>query len=432
MSKHLMTGISIYTGEKFIEKGYIFIEDGVIREVGEGRADWELGREADSFQSFENRKVLIAPGLVNAHTHTGMGYLRGVADDVSFEEWLFNQMLPREELFTEEDVYWSALFSQLEMIKNGITTFCDMYVFPSTVCRSVAETGMRALITRGLIDSNGDGDGGRLEENIDAFNKWNGKANGRIKVGLGPHAPYTCSDEYLKKVSQIAYDRGMTVNIHLKEAARERDMYSFAKLGELGMFKNNTLAVHCVYLTDDDIKVISENGVNIIHNPSSNLKLANGVAPITELLEKNVRISLGTDSVASNNSLDIWREMLLSALLHKGIKNDPLAIPAKLSWKFATINGAQALGFEKVGKIEPEYKADLILVNLDDVSYYPLQNIESQLVYSGKSSDVLATMVDGEWLYYFGKFPKMDANKIKFEISERSRRINQEFLDSKK
>ncbi len=429
MSSFLMTGVSIYTGNKYIEKGYIYIVDGIIEKIGEGRVDWELGREADSFQSFENRKVLVSPGLVNSHTHTGMAYLRGVADDVSFEEWLFNQILPREDLFSEEDVYWASLLSQLEMIKNGITCFCDMYVHTSTICRTVEETGMRALITRGLTDNAGDN--GRLAENVDTFERWHGKANDRIRVGFGPHAPYTCSMDYLSEIAAAASERGAIVNIHLKEAAREADMYSFRQLEETGLFRNRTLAVHCVYVNEEDMNVMAENGIYMIHNPSSNLKLANGFAPIKKIMDKNIPVALGTDSVASNNSLDIWREMLLSSLIHKGIEKTPTIIPAKTALNFATECGAKALGFDKVGKLEEGYKADLILIDLENISYHPAQNIESHLVYSGRSSDVLATMVDGEWLYYFGKYPNLDESRIKFEIAERSFRIDEEFKNSR-
>jgi len=417
----LFTGVKIFTGKEIIKKGFILIENGVIKKVGVGRADWHVGKQVDNFQSFENKNFMFIPGFVNAHAHSGMAFLRGAGGDRTFEEWLFKEITPREAKLDAEAVYISAILSQMEMARNGITAFCDMYFHSDQICKAVSEFGMRASITRGLLDKGGEN--GRLEENLKLFDHWNNAGNGLIKVGFGPHSPYMCSREYLKLIAKTALELNSFVNIHIRESEKEKEMYSIEELADTGIFNVRCLVAHGVYIKEKEMDILNKDTVHIIHNPSSNLILANGIAPIPQFRRKGINTALGTDSVASNNTLDIWREMLLSALIHKGNLKDPTVISASDAFEMATLGGAQALGFEDTGLIGEGYKADLALINLDSSHYFPENDLISNLVYSGRSSDVIGTMVEGEWIYYFGKYPKIDERKVIKKAKEKFQQL---------
>src|SRR6056297_2058729 len=212
------------------------------------------------------------------------------------------------------------------MARNGITSFVDMYMMLDSIIKAVGEFGMRAYICRGLVDNSLE-DGQRLKENRDAYKKYHGSANGRISVGFGPHSPYLCSKAYLKKVADVAQELNALVHIHLKESRKEKDQYTFRELADIGLFNTQTIAAHCVYASFDDIQVLNDYNVSVAHNPSSNLKLANGIAPVEEMLQQGVNVCLGTDSVSSNNSLDLFKEVLLASLIHKGKNKDPESVP---------------------------------------------------------------------------------------------------------
>ncbi len=407
----IISGIQIFTGEEWIQNGRILIENGVIHEIGAAQKRENEISKADSFQSFETKNILAIPGFVNAHTHTGMMALRGFGDDMNFETWLFDHILPREDKLTESDVYYSTLFAQMEMARNGITTFADMYMHTEVVGRAISEFGMRASLCRGLVDQNGNGN--RLEENIRAFEKWHLYDRGRIRVGFGPHAPYTCSKEYLREVGKVAQQNDTFIHIHVKESLKESDAYSLKDLAEQGILSDQTICAHCVHVNDEDIQIMAQKGVGVVHNPSSNLKLGNGIAPIQKMKGKGIVVGLGTDGVASNNSLDLWKEMYLCSLIHKGANQNPCLFSAEEVFRMATLDGHHVLGFPAVGILKKGYDADITFIDLDHIHYTPVSNLSSHLVYSGRSSDVVATMVQGKWIYYFGSYPQIDAQEVK-------------------
>jgi len=412
--KKIIDNIHILKDETIIENGFIEIEDGIISNIGESSNNKANTLALD----LKGKRILAIPGMINSHTHSGMAALKGAGDDLPFEQWLFQTIIPLEEQLDDEMIYLSTMISQMEMARNGITTFVDMYMMLDSIIKAVDEFGMRAYICRGLQDDSLE-DGQRLQKNIKAYEKYHGTANGRISVGFGPHSPYLCSKEYLKKIADVAQELNALIHIHLKESQKESHQYTFRELANIGLFNTQTIAAHCVYADSDDIQVLKEFNVSVAHNPSSNLKLANGIAPIEKMHQEGVNVCLGTDSVSSNNSLDLFKEMLLASLIHKGETKDPQAIPATVSFKMATSNGANAVGQKNIGLLEKGMRADIAFLDMDNINLFPLIRPISNIVYSGRGSDVIATMVDGDFIYYFGTYPKINEEAIKKQFMEK-------------
>lgn len=410
----IIKNVQILCDEKIIEDGFIKIENGVISDIGKGSVD---DTHADLID-LKGKNLLAIPGMINSHTHSGMASLKGTGDDLTFENWLFKTIIPLEEKLDDEMIYLSTMISQMEMARNGITTFVDMYMMLDSIVKAVNEFGMRAYICRGLVDDSMRDDE-RLKKNIKAYEKYHGSARGRISIGFGPHSPYLCSKEYLKKIADTAQQLNALIHIHLKESQKERHQYSFRELSEIGLFNSNTIAAHCVYANEEDIQVLKKFNVSVSHNPSSNLKLANGIAPIDQMIRQGVNVCLGTDSVSSNNSLDLFKEMLLASLIHKGKTKDPQTIPASSSFKMATLNGAKAIADDGLGILEKGKRADITFLDTENINLFPFKNPISNLVYSGRGSDVIATMVDGEFIYYFGTYPKINEEAIRKQFIEK-------------
>ena len=370
----------------------------------------------------DGRDSLIMPGLINSHTHIAMSLLRNYADDLPFWPWLTEKILPAEKNLTKESVYWGSMLSIAEMISSGTTTFCDMYFFTEETIKAVNETGIRANISRGLVS--GDDSDKKLENGINLFKEFNKSSNERLHIDLGPHAPYSCNGEYLKLIGEKARELKSGVHIHLSESEKEVEE-SIKKHGktpikhvnDLGLLENHVIAAHCVHVTDEDIDIMSKKDFNVVNNPSSNLKLANGFAPIVKMSRKGINIALGTDGPSSNNNQDMFEEMHIAAILNKSIEKDSTVLPAFEVLQMATINGAKALGIENlVGTLEIGKKADIILIDLKKPNIYPPNNLISALVYSVNSSDVKTVIVDGKIIFENYKFKKIDLNEI-FEQS---------------
>ncbi len=412
--KKIIQNIQILSSDKIVENGFIIIENGIITNIEEGSVKTTDAISVD----LKGKRVLAIPGLVNSHTHSGMAALKGAGDDLPFEEWLFKTIIPLENKLDDEMIYLSTMISQMEMARNGITSFVDMYMMLDSIVKAVDEFGMRGYICRGLQDDSMN-DGERLKKNIKAYEKYHGSANGRINIGFGPHSPYLCSKEYLKKIADVAQQLNALIHIHLKESKNEMNQYTFKELAEIGLFNTHAIAAHCVYADSEDIEILKEYSVSVAHNPSSNLKLANGIAPVEQMLIKEINVCLGTDSVSSNNSLDLFKEMLLASLIHKGKTKDPQVVPAETSFKMATINGAKAVGSSIIGKLEKGMQADITFLDMDSINLFPLIKPISNIVYSGRGSDVIATMVNGEFTYYFGKYPRINEGDIRNQFMEK-------------
>ncbi len=399
---------------EILKRGDIAIEGNKIREIGEN-----LDGNAEKVIDASGKAAI--PGLVNAHTHLSMVLFRGLADDLELQTWLEEKIWPLEGNLESDDVYSGALLGCLEMIRSGTTCFADLYFFMDRVAEAVEDSGLRANLAYGIIEQ---GDPEKREEELETARElvenYEGFANNRVTTMFGPHSTYTCSIECLEEVKELAEDYDVGLHIHLSENDKEVDdvLEMHGKrppkvLDEIGFLDSNVLAAHCTCLNEEEIGLIQEKGVKPVHNPASNMKLGSGIAPVSELLSKNVPVSLGTDGAASNNTLDMFEEMKLAALLNKAVKKDPTVVPARKALEMATINGAKALGLEdEIGSLEAGKKADIILIDLEKPHLTPLFNIESHLVYSCNGSDVETVIVDGRILMKGNEVLTLEEDKI--------------------
>ena len=380
-----------------IEKGYLVIEDDRITAVGSQEPP-----TGNYNQIIDATNNLVLPGFVNAHTHAAMTLLRGYADDLPLMEWLETKIWPLEAKLTKEDVYWGTMLAIVEMIKSGTTCFADMYFFMDQAAQAVEDSGIRAVLSRGMVGL-GPENQQALKESRELVRDWSGKAQGRITFKLGPHAPYTCPPDYLHKVMALAAELNVGLNIHIAETLTEfediKRIYGrtpVAHLEHLGLFAYPTVGAHCVHITEEEIQILAQHKVGVVHNPESNMKLASGIAPVPAMLKAGIPVALGTDGASSNNNLDMLQEMRSCALLHKVNSCDPTVIPAYKALEMATVNGGQALGLPEVGILKPGFKADLILVSLQEAHMIPRYDIIANLVYAGQAADVQTVIINGQ------------------------------------
>lgn len=405
--------------EEVIENTNIYIIDDKIDHIGELKEEIKVDKVIDG------KNKLAMPGLINAHTHIGMSLLRNYADDLPLHEWLTEKIWPVEANLTGEDVYWGSLLSMVEMIQSGTTAFCDMYFFMDQVGKGLDEIGMRGVLTRGLIEEEGKNKE-KLMDTKNLYENWNGKGNGRIKVMVAPHAPYTCSPKFLKEIMDLAKELNTGIHIHLSETQKELEdsLKQWGKspikhVYDLGLFEFPTVAAHCVHIDDEDINILKSNNVSPVNNPSSNLKLASGFAPIDNMLKKGIDVALGTDGSSSNNNLNMFEEIHLASIVNKAVNKDAVSVPAIRALEMATINGAKALGWDReIGSIEIGKKADVILIDMDKPHLYPLHNVISALTYSVQGSDVDTVIVDGEILMENREMKTVDMEKIMYNAEK--------------
>lgn len=424
MAKILLKNVEILGQNGVVTSGDIAVDGALIHQVGDISAEWHADKVIDCTNK------LAIPGFVNTHTHAAMTLFRSYADDMVLMDWLQNKIWPAEGNLEAEDVYWGTLLAIAEMIKSGTTTFSDMYFHMPQVAKAVAESGIRAVLARGMAGVAPNGEQALLES-ADFFHQYHNTADGRITVMLGPHAPYTCPPGYLKRVVALAQRLGAEIHIHLSETIGEVDdckkkygKSPIALMKELGVLECGVLAAHCVHISDTDISLMKEANVRVAHNPGSNMKLASGIAPIPAMLTAGICVSLGTDGAASNNNLDMLEELRLAAMLHKVHALDPLLIPAKTAIDLATINGAQALGLDKVtGTIAPGFKADITLFNMHAPHWYPRHDRVSLLAYSAGAGDVHTVMVDGKILLSDRSLTTIDEEQLMYEAHKRGLRL---------
>lgn len=417
---------------KEIKNGYILIEGDKIEKIGSiNDRDYDIIREKEDIEVIDANDMIVLPGLINTHTHAGMNLLRGYADDYNLQTWLKEKIWPFEGRMNEEDIYWGTKLAIIEMLKNGITTFNDMYFATDRVINAVKESGIRAVLGYGLIEEN-DGDEG-LKESIRLIEMYDGYLNGRVKITLAPHAPYTCSNDYLNEIMKIADKYNSIIHIHISETEKEvNDMIENINktpveyLEELGLFNFHTLAAHGVHLSDNDIDILGKNNIHISHNPASNMKLGSGVIRLNDLLKAGINVSLGTDGVASNNGLDLIHDVRLAAYLQKAVNSDPTIIALEDIFKMVTINGAKALGFDDIGIIEEGKKADLTLINTNkNPAYIPDYNSLSNIFYAGSGRDVDTVIVDGKIVLENNNLKTIDEKEVYTEVSRRIKRLSE-------
>ena len=362
------------------------------------------GFRPDRVISGEGR--LAIPGLVNAHCHTAMTLLRGYADDMDLETWLFEKIFPAEAKLTGEDIYWGTMLGVAEMLRGGVTCVNDMYLKMDNVASAFVDSGIRAMVSIGpLLTEKRGGALVDIEGCSAFFKRWDGASGGRLGVNIEIHSIYLYQPETLMEGAHLAKELGAAIHIHILETATERTNMlkqygesSVALAAKYGIFDVPALAAHCVHVDDNEITILRDKGVSVAHNPSSNLKLASGVAPVQKMLGQGVNVCLGTDGASSNNNLDMFMETRQAALIHKGVHRMPMAVTAAEAFKMATQNGAQALGVRGAGAIEAGAKADIAIISLDSPHLQPVHNHLSTLVYSARASDVETVIVDGQVL----------------------------------
>lgn len=407
-------------GEKDeVKKTSIYIEGNRIAAIGEKPEGFQEEKVIDG------QDRLVIPGLINCHTHSYMAFMRNVADDLSFMDWLFGTIDPIEQQMTDEDTYWGACLAIIEMIKSGTTCFNDMQMNIHQTTRAVKESGMRAVISRGLIGSGHD-EAGQMRLRQAYEERDAAKDCDRLSFMLGPHAPYTCDDGFMRVVSEEAKKNGMRIHVHLSESVSEieqiREKYGMTPIemaDRNGLFDVPAIAAHCVQVTDEDIAILKGKKVSVVTNPASNMKLGNGFAPIGKMLEMGVNVCLGTDGAASNNSLNMFRELGLLTLIHKGVNKTPQCVSAREGFRIATINGAKALGLEEeIGSIEAGKKADLAILDLNTPSLMPRNNLIAGLSYSANGSEVETVIIDGKIVMEDRKVLTMDEELVYKKINE--------------
>ena len=417
-------------------QGAVAIKGGRIVAVGPAA---DLGGRYEAEQTIDCAGQVVMPGLINAHTHVPMSLLRGLADDLRLDVWLYGYMLPVErEFVNEESCYYGTLLSCAEMIRSGVTCFADMYYFEDEVARAAQEAGMRAVCAETVMKLPTP-DAASYDESLEYCRRFvaGWKGHELIVPAVGPHSPYTCTPEILREMARLAQEYDVPLLIHLSETEGDvegtRQLYGCAPafcLDDFGVLDSKTLVVHGVHLTEEEMELLVQKGVGVAHCPTSNLKLASGVAPVARMLDTGLNVGIGTDGPASNNDQDMFEEMRLAALLAKGIMRDPKAVPSRIALTMATIGGARALHLDHItGSIEVGKQADLAVVDVDVLHvtpkfYLSADNIYSQLVYAAKSADVRHVLVNGRLLMRDRELLTVDVEMITAEAQRIADRVN--------
>ncbi|SCX06118.1 5-methylthioadenosine/S-adenosylhomocysteine deaminase [Lachnospiraceae bacterium YSD2013] len=377
-----------------------------------------------TYETMDASHKLIMPGLINMHTHAYMSVLRNYADDVDFGEWLFNRCMPVEDRLPKDAAYWTNLLAFAEMIKSGTTTFVDMHMFHRQSPLAAGAAGMRGYIGRGLVGEDLYADGySRFKEAIEEKEEFESDT---MKFILSPHAIYSAGPKLMEQVVKESKDRGMLHQTHLSESVTEVEdcLKKYGKtpvelLRDIGFLDNETILAHCVQMRGDDMDILKETGATVVTNPASNAKLGNGFAPIKEMEEKGINLCVGTDGCASNNTLNMFREMGLLSLIHKGIHKSSTVMSAEAVVNFATVNAAKALHMEdKLGVIKEGAIADIIFLNLRTPSMYPENNPISALCYSANGSEVESVMINGKFVMKDNVLLTIDMDKVYYEVDK--------------
>ncbi len=414
-----------------IRDGAIAVDDGLIIAIGTAE---EVNAQYTANGNLEGGNRIVMPGLINGHSHAAMTLLRGVADDLALMDWLNNYIFPAEVEFVDaEFVRIGTELACWEMIRGGTTTFVDMYYYPDVVAQVVEQCGMRAFVSATVIDQrspDAESAADSLVKGKVFVDNWKGR-NSRIMPIYGPHADYTLNAEQLAATRAAANEAGVPISIHMSESPFELQ-YSKQTYGtttidfmeSIGFLDGPTIGAHVVWPTEEEIKILAERRIGVIHNPTSNMKIASGISPVTDMLNAGVLVGLGTDGAASNNDLDMWEEMRLASFLQKVDKMDPEVMSASTVLGMATSGGAEAVGIrDKVGALEIGMRADVIQVSFDDIHFVPTYDVISHLVYVADEQDVASVTVDGRLLMHDGEFLTIDTDRVREEATELAARI---------
>ncbi len=423
--------VTMDENQAIIKDGAVAIKDGLIIALASAE---DINAQYTAAEYIEGDNRIVMPGLVNGHSHAAMTLLRGVADDMALMEWLNDYIFPAEVKFVDADfVRIGTELACWEMIRGGTTTFVDMYYFPDIVAEVVESCGMRAMVSATVIDQrspDAENASDSIRKGLEFIGRWKHK-NSRIIPIFGPHANYTLNADQLKATRAAANEAGVAISIHISESPFEvqysKDTFGMTSIEffeSIGFLDGPTIAAHVVWPTEVEIPLLAERRVGVIHNPSSNMKLASGVSPVTEMLRAGVLVGLGTDGAASNNDLDMWEEMRLAAFLQKVDRMDPEVLSAQTVLTMATSGGAEAIGLrDQIGALSVGMKADLIQVSFDDVHFVPTYDVISHLVYVADEQDVATVVVDGKVLMRDQLILTVDTKRVTQEARALALRI---------
>ncbi|RLG58685.1 N-ethylammeline chlorohydrolase [Candidatus Geothermarchaeota archaeon] len=439
MSEFMVVGGWVVS-EKVIRNGGIVIKENEIIDVGS--AD-DLKRKYPGYEKLDAKGRIIIPGLINTHTHAAMSLLRGYADDLPLQTWLEDWIWPLEARLTDRDIELGAKLAAAESLLLGVTTINSMYhYFPEhNEAKAFAEIGIRGMIGHACFSWRKEKDKKLI---LDSVSKWHGRERGRLRVSIAPHAPYTVDPEYLRELEMLReelnekYGEEMGEIImctHVAETKNEVKQieetwrvklpdHSIIKyLDRLGILSKSLLIAHAIYVSSSDMDIMARKGVKVSHNPVSNFKLAAGLCPVPEMIQKGITVSLGTDSAASNNSLDMFETMKFASLIHKFATSNPETLPAKEVFKMATLNGGIALGWRNLGAISKGYLADIVILNVKKPHVTPMYDVYSHLIYAVKATDVETVIVDGKVIVDEGKLLTVNVEKLIDEVALRMEEI---------
>ena len=400
--------LTVTGGIKVEENKELWVKGNKIVYVGEGDGAEELKLKWD--REIDLNGNLLMPGFVNGHTHSGMTFLRSNADDLPLQRWLNEVVFPYEAKLTGEDIYWCTLLACLEYLTSGTTSICEMYLNPIFTAKATEAFGMRCVQCSAINN---------FSQPVSEMEEWYEKLNSGSPLTsfrLGIHAEYTCSKELLESVAELSHKYKAPVYLHACETALEVEeckgryggLSPVEELNKTGLFDYGATLFHGVHVSDNDMDIMKEKNISVITNPSSNVKLASGIAPIKRYLETGINLGIGTDGPASNNCLDMFREMFLTSTLEKVQNKDASVVDSLEVLKMATAGGAKAIGLKDCGDIAEGMLADLIVIDMKAPNMQPINNIAKNLVYSGSKSNVKLTMIDGEILYENGEFHLKD------------------------
>lgn len=425
--KVLYTNATVLTPDCILGNAYIITENGYFTYVG-------TERPVEKFDSVENLSgKIVLPGLVNSHTHSPMVLLRGVGSDLPLAEWLFDKVCPIEAKLTREDISAGSYLAIMEMLASGTTSFTDMYFQPDVTAEAVISSGIKANLSVPVQAFSEDVDpltAQNIREQLQLYDEYNGVADGRVLIDFCLHAEYTCTEKVAKHLIGLMNEKHGNLHIHLSEtdseqagAIERRGMTPAVWFEKLGAFDSRCCAAHCVVLTDEDAAILKAHNISIVHNPTSNMKLASGFAPVQKYLDMGINVALGTDGAASNNNLNMFEEMHLASVIHNGYNKDATILKATDVIKMATLNGSILQGRNDCGRIEAGAKADFIAVSTDKPHMFPITDVPALIAYSAQASDVFMTVVDGNVLYRNGEYLTIDAEKTMFECRKAVERL---------
>lgn len=408
----LTPGVESEAHIPFVYDAEILIDGNLI--VFAGKKEAAPAFEADKV--IDGNGALAMPGLCNMHTHTPMTLLRSLGSDLTLDRWLNEAIFPVEKQWSEEGIMAATDLGIMEMLRYGTTSFNDMYMHMDSIVSSLLESGMRAMLSYGVVDF--DSSCRDVQPGVEFIQKWKGVSD-LLHCGISPHSEGATTPEAMKAILEAAIKYDVPIHTHVSETKLDRDGSLERRkktppqyLEDMGVLKHPTIAAHCVWFNDEDIELFAKRGTVIVHNPVSNLKLASGVAPIAKMLKAGCKVALGTDGVASNNNLNLWEEIKLMPMLQKGVTLDPTVVTPAQTIAAATSVGAKAIGYDNLGLLKRGYLADIILVNVHGANCCPNNDLESELVYSVQGSDVNMTMVNGKVLYRDGVFSTLQPELV--------------------